>query len=185
METITLPDGNNVIIGVNNIYSSYGKTNLNNYIQKELKKGNIVKIKNKSASVSEKTAPITAPYNNSASVENIISPEDTDVNTAFRDWAHNAGYADDLSIERIDNNKDYCPENCKWIPLGDQSKNRSTSVVYEYNGKKQILKDWCREYNMPYNSVHSRIKYHGWSFEKALFTPIDKRKSTKGKMEQM
>lgn len=105
--------------------------------------------------------------------------------TAFRDWAHNAGYADDLSIERIDINKDYCPENCTWIPLGDQSKNRSTSVVYEYNGKKQILKDWCREYNMPYNSVHSRIKYHGWSFEKALFTPIDKRKSTKGKMEQM
>ena len=101
--------------------------------------------------------------------------------TAFRDWAYSAGYADDLSIERIDNDGDYCPENCTWITLGEQSKNRGTSIIFEYNGRRQVLKDWCREYNMPYNTVHSRIHYHGWSFEKAMFTPIDKRKSTKKK----
>jgi len=42
----------------------------------------------------------------------------------FKDWAINHGYSDYLSIERIDVNGNYCPENCTWIPLEDQSKNR-------------------------------------------------------------
>lgn len=45
---------------------------------------------------------------------------------AFERWALSHGYADALSIERIDNDKGYSPENCKWIPLAEQSKNRGS-----------------------------------------------------------
>lgn len=42
----------------------------------------------------------------------------------FEKWALSHGYSDDLTIERDDNDKGYCPENCKWIPLAEQAKNK-------------------------------------------------------------
>lgn len=96
--------------------------------------------------------------------------------TVFRDWALSHGYSDDLTIERVNVNGDYCPENCTWIPLSEQARNRRTTRLVEYKGETMSLAKACEMANMPYKQVFDRITRHGWSIEKALETPI-KRKS--------
>lgn len=91
----------------------------------------------------------------------------------FRDWAMENGYKDDLTIERIDNNGDYCPENCKWIPKAEQSSNRRNCVIVTYNGKTQNLNDWCKELGLDYKRVNNRMKKLGWTFEKAISEPVN------------
>lgn len=91
----------------------------------------------------------------------------------FRDWALENGYADDLTIERIDVNGNYCPENCKWIPLKKQARNRTTTFWIEYNGEKVSLAEACEREGQDYKIVHWRYK-HGWDIYKALYTPIKK-----------
>jgi len=71
------------------------------------------------------------------------------------------------SIERLDVKGDYCPENCKWIPLSDQSKNRRTSILVTYKGQTKCLKDWCREFGIKYTTAYMRI-YRGSTIEEAL-----------------
>lgn len=96
----------------------------------------------------------------------------------FKEWVLKTKPKDyeDISVERVDVNGDYCPQNCIWIPLREQANNRRTCRYYTYNGKTQNLMQWCKEYNVNYKLVHDRIYKSGWSFEKAMFTPkIDNR----------
>ena len=86
----------------------------------------------------------------------------------FFDWAKVNGYEEGLSIERIDVNGNYCPENCKWIPLVDQAKNRRFNYQITYNGKTQDLQDWCNELHLPYKLIHNRIFKLHWDFERAI-----------------
>lgn len=85
----------------------------------------------------------------------------------FKEWALNNGYSEGMSIDRIDNSKGYNPENCHWIPLKDQNKNKTSNRVITINGKSQILSDWCRELNLKVGVVSSRLS-RGWSEERAL-----------------
>lgn len=91
----------------------------------------------------------------------------------FRDWALQSGYRDDLTIERIDFNGNYCPENCTWIPQSEQSSNTRRCVIITYNGKTQNLNDWCKELNLDYKRINNRIKKLGWSFERAISEPVN------------
>lgn len=93
--------------------------------------------------------------------------------TVFAKWARENGYDDTLSIERIDNNGNYCPENCKWIPSPLQARNRGTTLWVDYKGQKMSLAEACEIANMPYKQVFSRIKYMGWPVEKALTVPMN------------
>ena len=86
---------------------------------------------------------------------------------AFRDWALANGYRDDLTIDRIDSNGNYCPENCRWVTNKLQGRNK-TNTIY-INGKS--LSDLCDEKGLPHNTVYNRIKLYGWDIEKALNTP--------------
>lgn len=74
---------------------------------------------------------------------------------------------DNYSIERIDYTKDYRPGNCKWIPQTEQSKNRRNVLIYSYDGKTMILKDWARYLGIGYSTLHKRIK-KGVPFEQAI-----------------
>ena len=82
----------------------------------------------------------------------------------FREWAYASGYADNLTIERIDVNGNYCPENCKWIPLEDQLRNRRN--MYRYKGKS--ISTWANELGLDRQKVYDRVHKQGWSIEEAL-----------------
>lgn len=92
----------------------------------------------------------------------------------FYSWAKQSGYRDDLTIERVDVNGNYEPANCKWIPLGKQALNRTNTLFVTFKGKKRALKGLCRELRLSYPMVFNRIKYLGWTTEKALSTPNTK-----------
>ena len=75
---------------------------------------------------------------------------------------------EDYSIERIDYMKNYCPENCKWIKLSEQSKNRRSVLLYTYKGKTMILKDWAKYFNIKYTTLYNRIFRQKLSFSDAI-----------------
>jgi len=77
---------------------------------------------------------------------------------SFVAWAENNGYNDSLSIDRIDNSKGYSPSNCRWIPLSEQSNNKSTTVSISHNGETHNLKTWSDILNFPYSLAKSRHK---------------------------
>ena len=78
---------------------------------------------------------------------------------SFYNWALENGYTETLTIERIDVNGDYEPSNCKWIEMGEQSKNKTCNRVIEYQGITKILSEWCKELGLNYKKVHSRLCY--------------------------
>ena len=90
---------------------------------------------------------------------------------AFYGWAMNNGYADDLSLDRIDNNKGYSPDNCRWATREDQCNNKRTNRLITYNGKTQTISQWADELGINYYTLQSRITKYKWSIEKALTTP--------------
>lgn len=89
----------------------------------------------------------------------------------FHEWALKNGYREDLTIDRIDLNKGYCPENCRWIPFAEQRKNTTQTRKITINGITKPLKDWCREYGISYHAVCQRI-HRGMDDVSALLTPI-------------
>ena len=90
----------------------------------------------------------------------------------FVDWAKDNGYQNDLTIDRIDNNGDYCPENCRWQTIKEQNMNKRTTFYAVYHGVKKPLKVWCDELDLPYDSVHNRITKIGMSVEEAFEKPF-------------
>ena len=91
----------------------------------------------------------------------------------FYEWAMKNGYKEGLSIDRIDNSKNYKPSNCKFSNQTEQVRNRSNSVWLKYNGENRHLKEWCDIYDINYKLAHARYK-KGWSFERVF--NIDKEK---------
>ena len=87
----------------------------------------------------------------------------------FKTWALNNGYQEGLSIDRIDNNKGYSPDNCRWVTQKIQANNRTNNRVITYKGKNQTLAQWVEELDCNYNTVYQRL-LKGWPVEKAFET---------------
>lgn len=96
---------------------------------------------------------------------------------AFREWALSHGYTDELTIDRIDSDGNYCPENCQWLSLSENSaKSRPAGTIkelplVEIDGEKKLKKDWCKEYGITEEAVRYRMKTYGMTFEEAVKTP--------------
>lgn len=64
--------------------------------------------------------------------------------TAFLNWSLSNGYNDDLTLDRIDNNKGYYPDNCRWATVQQQANNRRTNRYIKFNGETKTLTEWCK-----------------------------------------
>lgn len=96
----------------------------------------------------------------------------------FKSWVDNTKPIGKYSLDRIDNNKSYCPSNCKWSSAKEQANNRRSNVLIEYQGDSHTLRQWSEIIGFDYKTVHNRIHKLKWSFEKAISEPIDIKKSS-------
>ena len=90
----------------------------------------------------------------------------------FRDWAMENGYADNLSIDRIDNNSGYYPENCRWATAREQANNTRKTRLIELNGEIHSVTEWARKLGINQSTLSMRLNKYGWSAEKALTTEV-------------
>lgn len=85
----------------------------------------------------------------------------------FHKWAIESGYQQGLTLERIEVNGNYCPENCKWIPQSEQSPNRRSNNYLTFNGETKTLSQWSRDLSINRGTLRDRLK-NGWTVEDAL-----------------
>lgn len=90
--------------------------------------------------------------------------------TSFYKWAIENGYEDNLTIDRIDNNGNYEPTNCRWVNQFVQANNKSNNVFVIYEGEKMTIAQLSRKTNKDYELLRRRIK-NGWSVEDAIKEP--------------
>ena len=93
---------------------------------------------------------------------------------AFYDWAMANGYQDNLSIDRIDNDRGYFPENCRFVTRDVQQNNTRYNHKITIDGETKNITQWAREYNLNVSTLWLRIK-KGWSKDRLLI-PSKKRK---------
>ncbi len=89
----------------------------------------------------------------------------------FMEWAFANNYQDDLTIDRIDNNDNYCPENCRWVNQKEQQNNKSTNHFLTFNNETLTISQWSEKVKIDKRVLQYRIA-HSWDIEKALFTPV-------------
>lgn len=80
----------------------------------------------------------------------------------FAKWAVDNGWKVGLSIERKDLNGNYCPQNCIFITMAEQARNKTSNVLLTYNGKTKCVAEWCEELGLSSKTVYKRI-YDGYT----------------------
>ena len=94
----------------------------------------------------------------------------------FKAWALSNGYEDGLTIDRIENYKDYAPFNCQWITQSENSKKRQREgkiILLEYGGESHGLREWSAITGINQTTLLSRIR-SGWSVERTLTERVAK-----------
>lgn len=87
---------------------------------------------------------------------------------SFYNWSMSNGYKEDLSIDRIDVNGNYEPNNCRWVTQKEQCNNRSNNHLINYNGETYTLSEWSNKLNINRGTLNSRINKLKWTVEKAF-----------------
>ncbi len=89
------------------------------------------------------------------------------------------GYSNNLSIERKDNSKGYCKDNCKWATMLEQQNNKTNNVTFTYNGITLNRNQWARYAGISKETLRGRLS-RGWLFEKAITIPAQQQYNTRG-----
>ena len=95
----------------------------------------------------------------------------------FAKWAFNNGYKDDLTIDRIDPNGIYAPNNCRWATMKEQQNNRRNNHIIVYESREYTLTELAEKIGMNKTTLKERLNL-GWSIEDAVNRPV--RLRTKG-----
>lgn len=103
----------------------------------------------------------------------------------FEKWALENGYNEEkingknvLSLDRIDVNGDYCPDNCRWATYSQQANNKRNTRRFCYSGKNMTAREWAIETGIPYRTLVGRLHNPKWTIERALTQPV---KSIRGR----
>lgn len=100
----------------------------------------------------------------------------------FHDWSMSNGYRSGLTIERIDNNGNYEPNNCKWIPQKEQGWNTRKNRLITFHNATKCLAEWALKLGMNDGTLRSRV-HRGWTTERAFTEPVNKPKRKRGDNE--
>lgn len=79
----------------------------------------------------------------------------------FEKWSLNNGYQNNLTIDRIDSNKDYCPENCRWITIEENSRYKSTTNLITVNGITKSGRQWSSYLGYGINYINTYVRKYG------------------------
>jgi hypothetical protein len=94
----------------------------------------------------------------------------------FYRWAIANGYKENLTIDRIDVNKGYSPENCRWADMVMQNNNRRDNAFIEYDGKTLTRRQWARELGISPTALDKRIIEYNWTIKRAFTEPVKKKR---------
>lgn len=86
---------------------------------------------------------------------------------SFIEWSLNNGYDNKKSIDRIDVNKGYFPDNCRWVDMKTQQNNRGNNVVLFYEGEYHTMSEWSKILEIDYATIKGRY-YKGWEVSEIL-----------------
>lgn len=90
-----------------------------------------------------------------------ICPEWLENFENFVSWSLENGFDDNLQIDRIDNDSGYSPQNCRWISIKENCRNRRSNVMIEYQGKMITLVELSEILNIPYKTAYSKYRKYG------------------------
>lgn len=85
----------------------------------------------------------------------------------FMNWSLENGFDENKSIDRIDNDGNYEPSNCRWTDMKTQGNNKSINKIIEYDGIRKTMSQWAEEYEIPYGTFVKRLEF-GWDMERSL-----------------
>lgn len=89
----------------------------------------------------------------------------------FNAWAEKNGYKEGLTLDRVDGNLGYSPENCRWADWTTQDNNKSNNRRVEYSGETHTIAEWSRIVGLKKTTLKERLN-RGWSVKDALFAPV-------------
>lgn len=99
--------------------------------------------------------------------------------TTFYNWSINNGYKKGLSIDRINVNGNYEPNNCRWVTRKEQANNKRNNILITYNNETHNISEWGNITGINQARIRERIVKLKWTVEKALTTPIRPKKKNK------
>lgn len=91
----------------------------------------------------------------------------------FYKWSMENGFKPELTIDRIDYNGNYCPENCRWVDVYAQANNKSNIKRYNIDNQNLTLTEVSQKYNVNFETLSNRVLNLKWDLYKAINTPVE------------
>ena len=90
----------------------------------------------------------------------------------FINWAMSNGYADDLQLDRIDTNGDYDPENCRFVTIKENNRNKRNNRTITINDVSKTVTEWAEITGVKRKTIYERLN-RGWDAASAVYRSVD------------